>query len=131
MHDLCKSVQIINRALGHKQGTKIERVVLNRVCIFGIFCPKQGQGFKPYSGSPIPKYWSSNPLPSPPGLEYRYRIGVHIKPDSFRCSLRTVDAFSVVASLPPRRERSDDRKCVCSSQAIFGVDRPKKRSSIV
>ena len=34
-------------------------------------------------------------------------------------SLRTVDAFPVFASLPPifRRERSDDRKCVCCSQA--------------
>ena len=31
-------------------------------------------------------------------------------------SLRTADAFPVVASLPPR-ERSDDRKCVCCSQA--------------
>ena len=25
----------------------MEGVVLNRVCILGIFCPKQGQGFKP------------------------------------------------------------------------------------
>ena len=32
---------------GPKQDTKIEGVVLNRVCILGIFCPKQGQGFKP------------------------------------------------------------------------------------
>ena len=32
--------------LGPKQGTKIEGVVLNRVRILGIFCPKQGQGFK-------------------------------------------------------------------------------------
>ena len=26
-----------------KQGNKIEGVVLNRVCILGFFCPKQGQ----------------------------------------------------------------------------------------
>ena len=39
-------------------------------------------------------------------------------------SLRTADAFPVVASLPPKNfrreveiERSDDRKCVCCSQA--------------
>ena len=34
-------------------------------------------------------------------------------------SLRTADTFPVVASLPllVRRERSDDRKCVCCSQA--------------
>ena len=33
-------------------------------------------------------------------------------------SLRTADTFPVVASLPLfRRERSDDRKCVCCSQA--------------
>ena len=30
-----------------KQGNKIELVVLNRLCILGFFCPKQGQGFKP------------------------------------------------------------------------------------
>ena len=35
-------------------------------------------------------------------------------------SLRTADAFPVVASLPPKNsERSDDRKCVCGSQATF------------
>ena len=34
-------------------------------------------------------------------------------------SLRTADAFPVVASLPPKNsdERSDDQKCVCCSQA--------------
>ena len=34
-------------------------------------------------------------------------------------SLRPADAFPVVASLPPknRRQRSDDPKCVCGSQA--------------
>ena len=41
-----------------------------------------------------------------------------------KCSLRNADVFPVVASLPPknndvifRRERSDDRKYVCASQA--------------
>ena len=38
-----------------KQGTKIERVVLNRVCILGIFRPKQGQGFKPSAAHVYPK----------------------------------------------------------------------------
>ena len=34
------------------------------------------------------------------------------------CSLRTADAFPVVASLPfGGGQRSDDRKCVCCSQA--------------
>ena len=33
--------------LCHKQSNKIEGVVLNRVCILRLFCPKQGQGFKP------------------------------------------------------------------------------------
>ena len=32
-------------------------------------------------------------------------------------NLRTADAFPLVASLPFWRERSDDRKCVCCSQA--------------
>ena len=40
-------------------------------------------------------------------------------------SLRTADAFPVVASLPPIF-RSDDRKCVCGSQATLtpGIDKP-------
>ena len=50
-------------------------------------------------------------------------------------SLRSADAFPVVASLPPknrvrvrvRRERSDDRKCVCASQATLTADRKRKR----
>lgn len=29
-----------------KRGNEIEGIVLNRVCILGTFCPKQGQGFK-------------------------------------------------------------------------------------
>ena len=29
-----------------KQGNEIEGIVLNRVCILGMFCPVQGQGFK-------------------------------------------------------------------------------------
>ena len=41
--------------------------------------------------------------------------------DKVNSSLRTADVFTVVASLPPkkyfRRKRSDDRKCVCCSQA--------------
>ena len=37
-----------------KQCTKIEGVVLNRVCILGIFCPKQGQGFKPSAADLYP-----------------------------------------------------------------------------
>ena len=43
--------------------------------------------------------------------------------DKRKRSLRTADAFPVVASLPPknRRERSDDRKCVCGSQASANV----------
>ena len=43
-------------------------------------------------------------------------------------SLQSADAFPVVASLPPknsvaifRRERGDDRKCVCASQARFQI----------
>ena len=48
-----------------------------------------------------------------------------LKPCKSKCSLRSADVFPVVASLPPkinfrspiRRERSDDRKYVCASQA--------------
>ena len=38
-----------------KQGNKIEGVVLNRVRILGLSCPKQqGQGFKPSAAHPSP-----------------------------------------------------------------------------
>ena len=41
-----------------------------------------------------------------------------IKRNSKPPSLRTADAFPVVASLASaKRKRSDDRKCVCCSQA--------------
>ena len=30
-----------------KQGNEIKGIVLNRVCIVGLLCAKQGQGFKP------------------------------------------------------------------------------------
>ena len=53
VHDLCESVLIISRA----------RVVLNRVCIVGIFCPKLGQGFKP---SATQLYRNIGRLPPPP-----------------------------------------------------------------
>ena len=54
---------IINRAFGHyKQGTKIKGLVLNRVCILGIFW---GSGLQTLSDLPTPKYWSSTP---PPGV---------------------------------------------------------------
>ena len=48
------------------------------------------------------------------------------QPSSQERSLRTADAFPVVASLGNaifRRERSDDRKCVCGSQATRNNDR--------
>ena len=38
-----------------KQGNTIEEVVVNRVCILELFCPKQGQGLTDFSGSPIPQ----------------------------------------------------------------------------
>ena len=41
------SVIIIKRVFHARSSNKIEGVVLNRVCVLGIFCSKQGQGFKP------------------------------------------------------------------------------------
>ena len=50
-----------------------------------------------------------------------------IREDSSSLSLRTADVFPVVPSLPPkvnfRRERSDERKYVCGSQARVRFDR--------
>ena len=56
VHDLCESVLIINKG-----------IVLNRVCILGIFCHRHGRDF---SGSPIPKYWSSTPPGYPADVIY-------------------------------------------------------------
>ena len=47
-----------------KQCTTIEGVVLNRVCILGIFCPKQG--YKPLAAHLYPNI---SLVPPPPGEE--------------------------------------------------------------
>ena len=44
-----------------KQDNKNDGVVLNRVCVLELFCPKESQRLKTVSGSPIPKYCSSSP----------------------------------------------------------------------
>ena len=49
----------------NSRGTKIERVVLNRVCILGIFRPKQGQGFKPSAVHLYPNIGGLKPQPPP------------------------------------------------------------------
>ena len=51
--------------LCHKQSNKIEGVVLNRVCILRLFCPKQGQGFKPSASHLYPNI-GRVPFPPPP-----------------------------------------------------------------
>ena len=40
------------------------RVVPNKTCILGFFCPKQGQGFKPSAAHP---YVNIGQVPPPPG----------------------------------------------------------------
>ena len=53
VHNLCESVLIINKG-----------IVLNRVCILGIFCPRQGRDFKPS----VPHlYPNTGRVPPPPG----------------------------------------------------------------
>ena len=64
MHDLCKSVVVTK--LRELSETKIEDVFLNRVCMLGIFCPKQGQGFKPSAAHPYPNIGR---VPPPPGTK--------------------------------------------------------------
>ena len=50
-----------------KHGNKMEGVVLNRVCIVRIFCPKQGQGFKPSAANLYPNIGRV----TPPNLKVR------------------------------------------------------------
>ena len=50
-----------------KQGTKIEGVVLNRVCILGIVRPKRGQGFKLSAAHRYLNINRVSPPPHPPG----------------------------------------------------------------
>ena len=46
---------------------RVQGVVLNRVCILGIVCPKQGQGFKPSAADRYPNINRVSPHPPPPG----------------------------------------------------------------
>ena len=89
MHDLCQSVLIINSALGHKQSTKIEGVVLNRVCILGIFCPKQGQGFKSSAAYLYPNI----DRVSPPGLLSTLNSVISSRIAKFACEYLNTDDY--------------------------------------
>ena len=42
------------------------RVVPNKACILGFFCPKEGQGFKPSAAHPYPNIGQVPPPPPPP-----------------------------------------------------------------
>ena len=50
----------------YKEGTNIKGLVLNRVSILGIFCPKMGQGFKP---SATYLYPNIGRVPPPRGVQ--------------------------------------------------------------
>ena len=52
----------IHFVLCSKQGNTIEGVVLNRVCVLGIFCPKRDQGFKPLA---VHLYPNKGRVPTP------------------------------------------------------------------
>ena len=56
-----------------KKDTKIEGVVLNRVCILGIFCPKQGQGFKPSAAHLYPNIGPVPLSPLPQGRKASFK----------------------------------------------------------
>ena len=54
-------LSVLNRVYNFAQdcpmkGNETEGFVLNRVCILGIFCPKQGQGFKPSAAHLYPNF---------------------------------------------------------------------------
>ena len=51
-----------------KQGNKIEGVLLNRAWILGIFCPKQGQGFKASAAHLYPNIFLVLPPPPPTAI---------------------------------------------------------------
>ena len=59
---------------------KIAGVVLHRVCIFGFFCPKQGQGLRPSVAHLYPNIGRIPPLPPPPRdiHEHIFRHGASI-----------------------------------------------------
>ena len=44
----------VNFVLRPNQGNKSEDVILSRVCILGIFCPKQGEDFALLHGRALP-----------------------------------------------------------------------------
>ena len=51
----CQNLQNgVHFVLCPEQANKIEGVVLNMVCMLGISCPKQSQGFKPSAANLYP-----------------------------------------------------------------------------
>ena len=57
-----------------KQGNKIESVLLNRAWILGIFCPKQGQGFKASAAHLYPNICLVLPPPPPTVISKKKNI---------------------------------------------------------
>ena len=69
-----------------KQGNKIEGLVLKRVCILGLFCPKQGQGFKPSAAHLYPETLVKYPPGSKAVLDCLtlYDVVIHLMIDHCR-----------------------------------------------
>ena len=61
-----------------KQGNKIEGVLLNRAWILGIFCPKQGQGFKASAAHLYPNICLVLPPPPPTAISKKKKNTISI-----------------------------------------------------
>ena len=63
-----------------KQGNKIEGVLLNRAWILGIFCPKQGQGFKASAAHLYPNICLVLPPPPPTAISKKKKTSALMTP---------------------------------------------------
>ena len=63
-----------------KQGNKIEGVLLNRACILGIFCSKQGPGLKASAAHLYPNFCRVLPPPPPPPIDKKKTLSALMTP---------------------------------------------------
>ena len=77
------STFVLNRVI------KMEGVVLNRVSILGIFCPKQGQGFKPW----LAEIWQLRNMFQPMCPIFRFHVDLALKKSQMSSAGHKIPTF--------------------------------------
>ena len=63
----------------------MKMTIYSRVCILGLFCSKQGQGFKPSAAHLYPNFGRAPPLSSPPRASI-HNLHTHLKVSGPKCT---------------------------------------------